>query len=80
MRGVLAGYSEEAIVTAKDEGREKDMERKAELVKTLFELLLSERMGPGEKEVGIKWWYKNLGLLRGVGGEKEQGRMLQSRL
>jgi hypothetical protein len=86
VRGVLIGYSTE-VVAVQEEEREKDEERRKELVQTLFELLLSEQMGQGEKEVGVKWWYENLGLVRGVvgreGGEKdkeEQGMMLQSRL
>jgi hypothetical protein len=80
VRGILVGNSEEV----EEEGeRDKNKERKKELVQTLFELLLSEQMGQGEKEVGVRWWYENLGLLRGVDGEKdkrEEGMTLQSKL
>jgi len=85
VRGVLVWYSKEMTVAVQEGEREKDEERKRELVRTLFELLSSERMGDGEKEISVKWWYDNLGLIREVGGEMDkQGRgeqvALQSRL
>jgi len=82
VRGVLVGYSKEVV---EEGGRGKDEERKKELVRTLFELLSSDGMGEGEKEVGVKWWYENLELIRAVGGEMDKGGrgeqlVLESRL
>lgn len=84
VRGVLVGYSREMIEEEEaGEGREKDNERKKELVEILFEMLLNERMGGEGKVVGLKWWYENLGLVSGVIGKERKGKvqkMLQSRL
>ena len=40
-------------------------ERKAELVDALFREIL-ERVGDGEKEVAMGWWYANLEELKGA--------------
>lgn len=81
VRGILVDCHE-GVVPEREEERESEKEREKELVQALFEVLLSEQMGGEKKELGVKWWYDNLGLVHAVGGSERKGpgMVLQSRL